>query len=80
MKNLVFFTGSGISKESGLKTFRDSDGLWESYPIMEVASLEGWNKNPALVLDFYNERRNQLLQAKPNSAHIDIACLEEKFN
>ncbi len=70
MKKLVVLTGSGISSESGLKTFRDSGGLWENYDVMEVASYAGWVKNMELVLRFYNERRAQLKDAKPNEGHI----------
>ena len=66
MKKIVVLTGAGMSAESGLQTFRDADGLWEGHDVMEVASPQGWNKNPALVLDFYNQRRKQLLQVKPN--------------
>jgi NAD-dependent deacetylase len=72
MKNLVILTGAGISAESGIKTFRDSDGLWEGHDVMEVATPEGFKKNPALVLDFYNQRTRQLLSVKPNTAHIDL--------
>lgn len=80
MKNLVFLTGAGISAESGLKTFRDADGLWEGHDIMEVASIDGFKKNPELVLDFYNQRRKQLLIVKPNLAHQKIALLQKYFN
>ena len=80
MKNLVFLTGAGISAESGIKTFRDADGLWEGHDIMEVASFDGFEKNPALVLDFYNQRRKQLLEVKPNKAHEIIADLQQHFN
>ena len=80
MKKLVVLTGAGISAESGLKTFRDSNGLWEEYDVMEVASIEGWHRNPALVLEFYNQRRRQLADAKPNEAHIILAKLEEHFD
>ncbi len=80
MKNLVVLTGSGISSESGLKTFRDSGGLWENYDVMEVASIGGWEKNSGLVLQFYNERRAQLKEAKPNDAHAVLAELEQYFN
>lgn len=80
MKNLVFLTGAGISAESGIKTFRDADGLWEGHDIMEVASIEGFEKNPALVLDFYNKRRKQLLEVHPNKAHEIIANLQKSFN
>ncbi len=80
MKKLVVLTGSGISAESGLKTFRDSGGLWENYDVMEVASLEGWEKNMNLVLQFYNERRAQLKDAQPNAAHIGLKELEKYFD
>lgn len=79
-KNLIALTGAGISAESGLKTFRDSDGLWMGYDVYEVASPRGWAKNPALVLDFYNQRRKEVAQALPNAAHKGIAALEEDFN
>lgn len=79
-KKLVILSGAGISAESGLKTFRDSDGLWEGHDIMEVASPIGWAKNPELVLDFYNKRRAQLLDVHPNKAHQILADLEEQFN
>ncbi|HEY8402928.1 MAG TPA: NAD-dependent deacylase [Cytophagaceae bacterium] len=80
MKKIVVLTGAGISAESGLKTFRDSNGLWEGYDIMEVASPEGWRKNPKLVLDFYNMRRKAALEARPNEGHKALARLEEKFD
>ena len=80
MKHLVILTGAGMSAESGLKTFRDADGLWEGHDVMEVASPEGFAKNPELVLEFYNQRRRQLLEVKPNSAHVDLAHLEKEFN
>jgi len=73
-------TGAGISAESGLKTFRDGDGLWMGYDVYEVASPAGWQKNPALVLDFYNQRRREVARAKPNAAHIGIAELQTDFN
>ncbi len=79
MKNLVVFTGAGVSAESGLKTFRDTDGLWEEYNVMDVATPEAWNADQNLVLEFYNKRRKQILEAKPNDAHIAIAQLEKKF-
>jgi len=79
-KNLIVLTGAGISAESGLKTFRDSDGLWMGYDVYEVASPQGWAKNPALVLDFYNQRRKEVAAALPNAAHIGIAALEKKYN
>jgi NAD-dependent deacetylase len=80
MKKLVVLTGSGISSESGLKTFRDSGGLWENYDVMEVASYAGWTKNMDLVLQFYNERRAQLKNAKPNEAHRGLVNLEKYFD
>ncbi|RYY19510.1 MAG: NAD-dependent deacylase, partial [Chitinophagaceae bacterium] len=79
MKKLVVLTGAGISAESGLKTFRDSDGLWEGYDIRDVATPGAWKKNPALVLEFYNMRRQNVLAAKPNAAHTGLADLEKKF-
>ena len=79
-KNLVILTGAGISAESGLKTFRDSDGLWMGYDVYEVASPEGWNKDPELVLDFYNQRRKEVAKSLPNKAHIELAALQEHFN
>jgi len=79
MKKIVVLTGAGISAESGIKTFRDADGLWEGHDIMEVASPEGWKKNPKLVLDFYNKRRAQLLTVQPNTAHEILAELEQFF-
>lgn len=80
MKNLVVLTGSGISAESGLKTFRESGGLWEGYDVYEVATPEGWHKNPSLVLEFYNQRRKQALESNPNEAHKILADLESHFN
>jgi len=79
MKNIVILTGAGISAESGISTFRDANGLWEGHDIMEVASPIGWNNNPTLVLDFYNKRRKQLLEVKPNEAHYSIKKLESKY-
>ena len=79
MKNIVVLSGAGMSAESGLKTFRDADGLWEGHDVMEVASPEGFRANPELVLDFYNQRRRQLLTAEPNSAHHALADLENNF-
>lgn len=79
MKNLVVLTGSGISAESGIRTFRDSGGLWEGYDVMEVATPEGWARNPELVLEFYNQRRKQALKAVPNDAHRILAELESHF-
>jgi NAD-dependent deacetylase len=80
MKKLVVLTGSGISAESGLKTFRESNGLWEDYDVMEVASIDGWERNPDLVLHFYNERRTQLKNARPNAAHTGLVELEKYFD
>lgn len=80
MKNLVILSGAGISAESGLKTFRDSDGLWEGYKIEEVATPEAWRQDPVRVLDFYNYRRQQVLAALPNEAHLGLARLERYFN
>lgn len=79
-KIVVVLTGAGISAESGLKTFRDSDGLWEGYSIDEVATWSAWQKNPQLVLEFYNRRRRQVLTAEPNAAHFALAALEEHFD
>lgn len=80
MKKLVVLSGAGISAESGIKTFRDSDGLWENHRIEDVASPEGFAKNPQLVLDFYNTRRKQLKEVEPNEAHRILAELENKFD
>tara|TARA_B100001029_G_scaffold104123_1_gene85828 strand:+ start:106 stop:789 length:684 start_codon:yes stop_codon:yes gene_type:complete len=80
MKNIVVFTGAGISAESGLGTFRDSDGLWDKYRIEDVATPEAFKRNPSLVLDFYNIRRKQLLNSEPNEAHFALNRLQEKFN
>jgi NAD-dependent deacetylase len=77
---LVVFTGAGVSAESGIKTFRDSDGLWEEYNIEEVATPQAWQKNQTLVLDFYNKRRKQVLNAQPNEAHLSLVKLEKKFD
>ncbi|WP_299003341.1 NAD-dependent deacylase [uncultured Tenacibaculum sp.] len=79
-KRLVVLTGAGISAESGLKTFRDADGLWEGHDIYEVASPQGFHANPELVLDFYNQRRRQLLEVAPNKAHLNLADLESTFD
>jgi len=79
-KNLIVLTGAGVSAESGLKTFRDSDGLWMGYDVYEVASPQGWQKDPELVLDFYNQRRKEVAKALPNAAHKGIADLEKEFN
>ena len=78
-KNLVVLTGAGISAESGLKTFRDSDGLWMGYNVYEVATPEGYRKNPKLVLDFYNRRRREVATALPNAAHKGIAALQDNY-
>lgn len=80
MKKLVVLTGAGISAESGLKTFREMNGLWENYDVMEVASPQGWAKDMELVLKFYNERRAQLETAKPNAAHYSLVDLEKHFD
>jgi len=80
MKTIVILTGAGISAESGIKTFRDSDGLWEQYRIENVATFEAWQRNQALVMDFYNQRRKQLMNVEPNAAHFALARLEEKYN
>ena len=80
MKNIVVFTGAGISAESGLGTFRGSGGLWENYQIEDVATPEAFHKNPSLVLDFYNIRRKQLLQSQPNEAHTSLTRLQQRFN
>lgn len=79
-KKLVVLTGAGISAESGLKTFRDSDGLWEGYDLNEVATPGAWRRNPSLVLEFYNMRRQNVLEAKPNPAHVGLAELEKHFD
>lgn len=79
-KKLVVLSGAGISAESGIQTFRDSDGLWEGHNVMDVATPEGYRKNPALVLDFYNKRRRQLLTVIPNEAHRILAELEKHFD
>ncbi|MCK5637230.1 MAG: NAD-dependent deacylase [Flavobacteriaceae bacterium] len=80
MKKIIVLTGAGMSAESGIKTFRDADGLWEGHDVMEVASPQGWNQNKELVLDFYNQRRKQLLQVKPNKAHNLLVQLENDFD
>ena len=79
-KKLVVFSGAGISVESGVKTFRDSDGLWENHRVEDVASPEGFEKNPKMVLDFYNARRRQLNEIEPNKAHLILAELEKYFD
>jgi NAD-dependent deacetylase len=80
MKKLVVLTGAGISAESGIRTFRDMGGLWEEYDIEEVASPSGWARDQELVLDFYNQRRKQLLECKPNDGHLKLAELEKNFD
>jgi NAD-dependent deacetylase len=79
-KKLVVLTGAGISAESGIRTFRDSDGLWEGYEVTEVATPRGWRKDPKLVLDFYNMRRRDALKAEPNAGHLGLAELERDFD
>lgn len=79
-KNIVVLSGAGISAESGISTFRDSNGLWENHSIEDVATPKGWRKNPQLVLTFYNQRRQQLKEVSPNLAHIALANLENKHN
>ena len=80
MKNLIILTGAGMSSESGIRTFRDSGGLWEEYDVTEVASPMGWSSNRDLVLRFYNDRRTQLANCEPNAGHFGVAKLEEHFN
>ncbi len=80
MKTIVILTGAGISAESGIKTFRDSDGLWEQYRIEDVATFEAWQRNQDLVLEFYNQRRKQLMDVQPNAAHFALVELEKKYN
>ena len=79
-KKIVVLTGAGVSAESGISTFRDSNGLWENHNVEDVASIEGWYRNPSLVLDFYNGRRAQLPTVRPNAAHLAIASLEDEFD
>lgn len=79
-KKIVVFSGAGMSAESGIKTFRDTGGLWEEYKIEDVATFEAWIKNQPLVLDFYNQRRKQVMEAQPNEAHILVAKLQEHFD
>ena len=79
MKKIVILTGAGISAESGIKTFRDAGGLWEGHDVMSVASMQGWENDQTLVLDFYNQRRRQLKEVKPNAAHFAIKKLEKKY-
>lgn len=80
MKNIVVLTGAGMSAESGIATFRDANGLWEGHDVMEVASPEGFHNNPALVFDFYNQRRAQLKSVKPNQGHFGLQKLEGNYN
>lgn len=80
MKKLVISTGAGMSAESGISTFRDAGGLWEQYPVMDVASADGFRRNPALVHQFYNERRAALAKVKPNAGHLGLARLEQHFD
>lgn len=80
MKNLVILSGAGMSAESGISTFRDAGGLWERYPVMQVASIDGYMENPQLVIEFYNERRRQLLDVEPNAGHLGLVELEKRFN
>lgn len=80
MKKIVVLTGAGISAESGIKTFRDSDGLWENHRIEDVATPEAWQRNPALVLEFYNQRRRQLLEVVPNAGHLGLVELAATFD
>ena len=79
-KKIVVFTGAGMSAESGLKTFRDSNGLWEEYRIEDVATPDAWQRNTSLVLQFYNQRLKQVIDAKPNKGHFILAELEKHFN
>ncbi len=79
MKRIVVLTGAGISAESGLRTFRDTDGLWEGYDVQEVATPQAWQRNPVLVQEFYNMRRKAVIAAQPNAAHYALAALEEKY-
>jgi NAD-dependent deacetylase len=80
MKRLVVLSGAGMSAESGIRTFRDMNGLWEEYDVMEVASIEAWYKNPELLLNFYNDRRKQMMGSKPNQGHLLLAELEKNFD
>ena len=79
-KKLVVLTGAGMSVESGLSTFRDSGGLWDRYPVEDVATPEGWERNPALVQEFYNKRRKELLTVEPNKGHFGLATLEKDYD
>src|SRR6185312_3164785 len=80
MRKIVVLTGAGISAESGLKTFRDSDGLWEGYNVYDVATPHAWRKNPVMVQEFYNLRRKAVIEAEPNAAHFALAALENNFD
>lgn len=80
MKKIVVLTGAGMSAESGLKTFRDSDGLWENHNVYDVATPEAWERDPEMVLKFYNDRRKQVRVAEPNKAHVSLGKLEQKYN
>lgn len=80
MKRLVILSGAGMSAESGIRTFRDMNGLWEEYDVMEVASIEAWHKNPELILRFYNDRRKQMISCQPNRGHLLLAGLEKSFD
>ena len=80
MKRLVILSGAGMSAESGIRTFRDMNGLWEEYDVMEVASIEAWHKNPELLLRFYNDRRKQMISSQPNRGHLLLAELEKSFD
>lgn len=80
MKKVVVLSGAGISAESGIQTFRDANGLWENHDLMEVASIDGWRKNQVLVLQFYNARRRQLLEVKPNAGHEALVALEDLYD
>ena len=80
MKKIVVLTGAGMSAESGLKTFRDSDGLWENHNVYDVATPEAWERDPEMVLKFYNDRRKQVRVAEPNKAHVALGKLEQKYN
>ena len=79
-KKIIVFTGAGMSAESGIKTFRDSGGLWEEYKLEDVATPEAWQRNPKLVLEFYNQRRKQVMEAKPNEGHLILAQLEKLYD
>ena len=80
MDRLVILSGAGMSAESGIRTFRDMNGLWEEYDVMEVASIEAWHKNPELLLRFYNDRRKQMIESKPNQGHLLLAGIEKNFD